>query len=114
MLELAVHANNTPVVTYWLAEFNSKDNHAIKEHKINALKMAEAMSEREIIAFILKSGLGCRTEKSLKKNISRSSLQPTRNPWNSLDSLKKCVTRLDFVPSRQAGHLHRFFRIGQA
>jgi len=54
VLELAVHADNAPVVAYWLAEFNSKDNNTVKEHIENALKMAKAMPGRETITHLLK------------------------------------------------------------
>ncbi len=54
VLELAVHADNAPVVAYWLKEFNSKDNDTVKEHIENALKMAKSMPGREIITHLLK------------------------------------------------------------
>ena len=54
VLELAVHADNAPVVAYWLTEFNSKDNDTVKEHIENALKMAKAMPGRETITHLLK------------------------------------------------------------
>lgn len=55
VLELAVHAGNVSVVKYCVAKFANRNNDAVKKHMKKALKMAEAMSEREIIAHILEN-----------------------------------------------------------
>jgi len=53
VLELAVYADNVPVVEYWVTKFMCAPNDVVRQQVRSALKMAEAMSERAVISHIL-------------------------------------------------------------
>ena len=55
VLELAVHANNTSVVKYWVSFFTKKNDADVKKYIESAPKIAKAMPGRDAIVHILKN-----------------------------------------------------------